>query len=69
MDPKTSKIEPMQLMQYGLNPFQWILLEENSDSAEFMHIDDPELRVIAEFNFDPKLGVNKFQISQLAWGT
>lgn len=41
-----SKIKPSELMSFGLNPYHWLSIEENDFSAQFMNIDDPELRLL-----------------------
>lgn len=63
MRKKISQVQPQQLSHFGLDPDQWIISEETTFAAEFIHIDDPEFRCLAylEPTSDPK------EISQLEW--
>ena len=56
----TIKME--QLMDFGLNPYQWILSAHRNNEAEFSHIDDPDLKFKMVMHFsDPA------QIVSLEW--
>jgi hypothetical protein len=51
-----------QLMDFGLNPYQWILSAHRNNEAEFSHIDDPDLKFKMVMHFsDPA------QIVSLEW--
>jgi len=39
-----SKIDPKELIKYGLNPYQWLSIEENDFDAKLVHIDDPDFK-------------------------
>ncbi|MEY4616224.1 MAG: hypothetical protein RJB66_1184 [Pseudomonadota bacterium] len=64
MTPKILKIELIQLIEFGLNPFQWIPIEEGDRGVELIHIDDPELKVIAKMESHTQKSA---KITHLEW--
>lgn len=64
MEQLKSNIEIKQLIEFGLNPLQWITTKENEHSAEFVNIDDPELKFTASISYQsPQMT----QIVSLEW--
>lgn len=50
MARRVSKVQPNQLVNFGLNPNHWQILEEAEKSVEFINIDDSEMRFIASLD-------------------
>ncbi len=51
----------MQLMSYGLDPFQWAVSAKRRDGLlEFCHVQDSELRLLAKID-------RGFEIEDVEW--
>lgn len=63
MKDNKSKIEPKDLVKYGLNPYHWVLADENECRFEFINIDEPDLRFFGHV----KTVNGNHQIIHLEW--
>lgn len=45
-----ANFQPMELIQFGLNPHHWVFVEENEHEAKLVNINDPDLRFKIIFN-------------------
>ncbi len=63
MTSQFSKIQLQQLKTYGLNPYHWIVDQEDDLHAELVNIEDPEIRIKTFINKTE----NGFILSNLEW--
>ena len=63
MIKRISRIQLNQLVEFGLNPYQWVVSKEADDQAELINLDDSGLKLRALLDATN----NSFQIESLEW--